>query len=117
MIRLEEVPFELDGKTYKLRCNMNVLADAQDAFGGDFSQALDPEHSFRGLTVFLSAMLNDFAEDMGWPERFDARSLGRKLNKYQVPEADIMALVVASMTPPATQVQGVNGQPTENSGN
>ena len=29
-IRLETMPFELDGKTYQLRCNMNVLADVQE---------------------------------------------------------------------------------------
>ena len=62
MIQLKEIPFELNGKTYKLRCNMNVLADAQAAFGGDFGAALDPDNSFRSLTVFLAAMLNDYAE-------------------------------------------------------
>lgn len=100
MIRLEELPFELGGKPYKLRCNMNVLADVQDAFGGDFGQALDPDNSFKSLTVFLAAMLNDYADEMGWEERFTARSLGRVLKKYQVPEADIMGLVVASMAAP-----------------
>ena len=98
MIRLEEVPFELDGKTYKLRCNMNVLADAQDFYDGDFSQALDPQNTFKSVTVFLAAMLNDYAEEMGWEERFTPRGLGRRLKKNQVPAEKIMDLVVASLT-------------------
>ena len=100
MIRLEELPFELGGKTYMLRCNMNVLADVQEEFGGDFGQALDPDNAFKSLSVFLAAMLNDYADEMGWEERFTARSLGRRLKKHQVPEADIMGLVVASMAAP-----------------
>lgn len=103
MIRLEEMPFELEGKKYLLRCNMNVLADVQEAMGGDFGAALDPSNSFRSLSVFLAAMLNDYADEMGWEERWDARSLGRKLMKHQVPADEIMRLVVASMAAPADE--------------
>ena len=121
MIQLKEIPFELNGKTYKLRCNMNVLADAQAAFDGDFGAALDPDNSFRSLTVFLAAMLNDYAEEMDWEERWTERSLGRVLAKHQIREGDIMGLVVASITPPPSPVSnsdtGTNKQAPENSGN
>lgn len=103
MIRLEEVPFELNGKAYKLRCNMNVLADVQDAMGGDFGASLDPTYSFSSLMVFLAAMLNDYAEEMGWEERFSPRSLGRMLPKHAVPETVIMGLVVRSMAVPTAE--------------
>lgn len=105
MIRMQELPFELGGKTYKLRCNMNVLADAQEAFNGDFGQALSPENSFKSLTVFLAAMLNDYADEMGWEERFTARSLGRQLANYQVPASEIMGLVVSAIAPPADEAE------------
>ena len=29
-LKLEEVPFEFEGKTYMLRCNMAVLEEIQD---------------------------------------------------------------------------------------
>lgn len=120
MIRLEELPFELGGKTYRLRCNMNVLADAQAAFGGDFGEALNPDNSFRSLIVFLAAMLNDYADEMGWEERWTERSLGRVLNKHQVPEHDIMGLVVASMAPQQAESESdtqAAKQAPDNSGN
>lgn len=39
-MRLERVPFEFDGHTFQLCCNMNVLADVQEAFDGKISEAL-----------------------------------------------------------------------------
>ena len=78
-IRLQTEPLELNGKTYLLRCNFNVLADVQEAFGGDFLAAMDDKNSFRSVTEFAAAMCNDYAEEMGWPERFTARQMGRLL--------------------------------------
>lgn len=57
-IRLKTAPFEWRGEKIKLCCNMNVLADVQEAYGGDIS------HAFRGSTIratltFLTAMIND----------------------------------------------------------
>ena len=77
-LRLKSVPYELDGKTYQLRCNMAVLMDVQEAFDGDLTQALSRAHSMRGLLEFLAAMLNDFADEQGWTERWTARQLGRR---------------------------------------
>lgn len=78
-IRLQKEPLEINGKTYLLRCNFNVLADVQEAFGGDFLAAMDDNNSFRAVTEFAAAMCNDYAEEMGWPERFTARQMGRML--------------------------------------
>lgn len=99
-IRLEELPFEMDGKVYKLRCNMNVLADVQDAFGGAIAGALTGENVNRSVMEFLAAMLNDYADEQGWPERFTARQLGRKLPLNVVRPTVIMGLVTRSITPP-----------------
>ena len=99
-IRLEERPFEMDGKVYKLRCNMNVLADVQEAFGGTIGGALSGESVNRSVMEFLAAMLNDYADEQGWPERFTARQLGRRLPLHAVKRLDIMGLVTRSITPP-----------------
>lgn len=98
-IRLEEVPFELDGKTYKLRCNMNVLADVQEQFNGDFTEALSGKNTLRSSLCFLAAMLNDYADEQGWQERFTDKQLGRRYKRFDLPIEDIMGLVVRSVTP------------------
>ena len=102
-IRLETMPFELGGKTYQLRCNMNVLADVQEQYGGDFAAALDAGHSMRSVLDFLAAMLNDYADEQGWPERFSSRDLGRQLHLAEIPREEIMGLVVRAITPPEAQ--------------
>lgn len=99
-IRLEELPFEFDGKQFLLRCNMNVLADVQDAFGGNIGTALTGGNLFRSVLEFLAAMLNDYAEEHGWPERYTARALGRKFTQNTLPAAAIMGLVTRSIAPP-----------------
>lgn len=77
-IRLKETPFELDGKTYLLRCNMNVLADVQEFFDGSLDEALSGKHVLKNSLVWLSAMLNDYSASQGWPERFTPEDLGRR---------------------------------------
>ena len=121
-IRLEEIPFELDGKTYQLRCNMNVLADVQAAYGGTISGALSGENPTQSVLEFLSAMMNDYADEQGWPERWTAKQIGRKLPMHAVKTLDIMGLVARSITPPASDAAPVSGpdtteEPPEDSGN
>ena len=96
-IRLKEVPYELDGKTYILRCNMNVLADVQEACGGTLDPAINGKSSLKGALLFLAAMLNDYADEQGWPERFTAKELGRR--RMNVNETNrIMELVIDGLT-------------------
>lgn len=96
-IRLQTKPFDYEGKTYILRCNMNVLADVQDAYDGNLGAALDEKKPLRSVLAFLAAMMNDYADEMHWPERFTARQLGRTLTSRDLP--DIMGLVVAALVP------------------
>ena len=42
-LQLEELPFELDGKTYLLRCNMAVLEAVQEAHEGNFAEVLEAQ--------------------------------------------------------------------------
>ena len=98
-VKMKEVPFELDGKRYKLRCNMNVLADVQEAYDGDFMESLNSRQSMKSVLEFLAAMLNDYADEMEWPERFTAKQLGRKLYQDEIPGVQIMSLVTEAVLP------------------
>jgi len=109
-LRLEEIPFDFDGKTYMLRCNMNVLADVQDVYGGQIGTALAGDKPTRSVLEFLTAMLNDYAEEQGWPERYTSREVGRKFAPGTLPVVEIMGLVTRSIAPP----QEVSGTDTEN---
>lgn len=96
-LKLEELPFEYEGKEYILRCNMNVLADVQDAYDGNIGAALDEKRPLNSVTKFLAAMMNDYAEEQNWPERVTARQVGHKLSRSLAVE--IMSLIVRSITP------------------
>lgn len=98
-IRIKELPFELEGKTYMLRCNMNVLADIQDAYNGEIGEALSGKSTYKSLLTFLAAMLNDYADDMGWSERWTVKALGRRFRLKDLPSGELMDLVVDSLTP------------------
>lgn len=124
-LRLEELPFEFEGKTYMLRCNMAVLEEIQDAHGGNLIEALDPERAISSALEFLTAMINDYAEDQGWPDRYTRTQVGRRLSfgdlANQVTK-EIMGLVIRSMSVPGEAAQAPEPEtpdetPPENSGN
>ena len=104
-IRLEEMPFDFEGKHFLLRCNMNVLADVQEAYGGSIGAALTEGTPQRSVLEFLAAMMNDYADDKGWPERYTAKRLARRLSPSMVPMTDIMSLVRRAITPPQAEEQ------------
>lgn len=124
-LRLEQIPYEFEGKTYMLRCNMAVLEDIQEAHGGSIEDALDPEHAIHSAVEFLTAMLNDYADEQGWPERFTIKQVKRKLSFGEISTtltSQIMGMVIRSMAPPGKTVPEtpeVNPEdnPPENSGN
>lgn len=110
-LRLESAPFSFEGRSYTLRCNMNVLADVQSAYGGNLAPALSGSGTLRSVLEFLAAMMNDYADEQGWfdpdpytgevvlHKRFTARMLGRKLRREDIPMVKIFALVTAAVTP------------------
>lgn len=108
-LRLEEIPFEFNGKTYMLRCNMNVLADVQELYG-TIGAALTGDKPTRSVMEFITAMLNDYAEEQGWPERYTSREVGRKLSPAMLASAQVMGLVTRAMRSAKT----VSGADTEN---
>ena len=110
-LRLETLPFEFEGRRYLLRCNMNVLADVQEMNDGVISPALEGKRAQKSVLQFLAAMMNDYADEQGWfdePEDggepvlakpFTPRGLGRVLDIYTVPSAQILGLVTRAITP------------------
>lgn len=76
-VRLREEPFEFDGNTYMLRCNMNVLADMQELGGGDFENVLDG--TIASALSVLTVMLNDYADEQGWA-MVTRKTVGRRIN-------------------------------------
>lgn len=124
-LKLEEVPFEFEGKTYMLRCNMAVLEEIQDAHGGNLGEALAPDRAIRSATEFLTAMLNDYADEQDWPERYTRKQVARKLSFGELANgltAQIMGMVIRSMAVPGKAAQAPEPEtpdetPPENSGN
>lgn len=98
-IRLKSLAYEYGGHTYNLVCNMNVLADVQEAMGGNLSKALTQTSSIKNTLTFLAAMLNDAADTEGRPEHFTAKELGRSLTMTEIGKigADIWAIVAAGI--------------------
>lgn len=98
-IRLKSLAYQYGEHTYNLVCNMNVLADVQEAMGGNLSKALTQTSSIKNTLTFLAAMLNDAADTEGRPERFTAKQLGRSLTMTEIGNigGDIWAIVAAGI--------------------
>ena len=90
-LKMEEVPFEMNGKTYILRCNMAVLEEVQEAFDGDIIKAMENQNG--SVCVFLAAMLNDYADEQGWPERYSVKDVKRKVTMGMIMSADVIGLM------------------------
>ncbi len=78
-IRLKTEKYTVGEREYTLTCNMNVLAEVQEANGGDLLGALDGKRSMRTALLVGAAMLNDCAEEHGWSERYTEKTLGRAI--------------------------------------
>lgn len=97
-LRLEEKPLELDGKVYTLRCNMCVLEDLQNAHDGNFSAVMNLP-VFEGAAEVLAAMLNDYAEDMGWEERWTPRAIKKRFSYAYLLDLDILGIFTRAVIP------------------
>ena len=107
MIRLEETPFELEGKRYVLRCNMAVLESVEEQYG-----TLDAlmEVSVRESSLsLLAAMLNDYADEQGWEERWTPARLKRKISYAMLRELDLVGMLFRSVSPSRPDAAGEAG--------
>lgn len=118
-LRQKTLPFVFEGRTYKLRCNMNVLADVQEASGGKISTSLSGKAGLKSSLMYLAAMMTDYADEQNWtdddgmPLTFTWRALGRVLRPEDVPQAEILSLVLDALTPPKSGDAGENTQQPE----
>jgi hypothetical protein len=113
-IRQKMLPFAYGGKTYLLRCNMAVLADVQEENGGRLSPALSGERGMKNALQFLAAMMNDYADEQCWPERYSWRDLGRVLRPKEVPASEIIGLVLDALTARETAAEGTQEETAGN---
>lgn len=114
-IRLKENAFEHAGKRYLLRCNFNVLADVTEEYGGELPDPFDPATQLRVCRSFLAAMVNDYADEQGWPERFTPTELGRELGTdTAILMRAVMPLVVQSVFRRATEDPGKKQETRQN---
>lgn len=104
-VRQKTAEYEYEGKVYNLTCNMNVLADVQEAYDGNLMRALKRVTSLKAALTFLTAMLNDAAETQDLRDEdgkllhVTKHELGCKLTLEQTTEAAqmIAGLIVAAM--------------------
>lgn len=104
-VRQKTAEYEYEGRVYNLTCNMNVLADVQEANDGNLMRALKRAASLKVTLEFLAAMLNDAAETQdlrgkdGKLLHVTKHELGCKLTLEQTTEAArlVRRLIVASM--------------------
>ena len=96
-LRLEEKRLEVEGKTYVLRCNMAVL-DALETAYGSFEAVMElPVRE--GQAAILAAMLNDYAEDMGWEQSWTARKIKKRYSLAGLLELGILGMFNRAITP------------------
>lgn len=113
-LRLEEKPLEIGGRVYKLRCNMAVLDALEAAHGGEISAmfTLPPR---QGACEIMAAMLNDYAEDMGWEQDWTSKKVSKTFPFSAILEADVMGLFQRALTPedavPAPETETPGGDP------
>ena len=98
-IRLQEKKFHFKDRDYILRCNMNVIADVQEACGGNIFRVIDDKSTLKGVLIWLAAMMNDYADEQGWEDYtpYTGRSLGRELTIADIPQIDVMSLVRSAL--------------------
>lgn len=115
-IRLEQKPFEIDGRVYQLRCNMAVL-DRIETSCGNFAAAMElPART--GMAEILAAMLNDYAEDMGWEQDWTAKTVKKKIPYVAILDADVLGMFTRAAIPASAQsTKPAEGNAEPDSGN
>lgn len=97
-IRLKTAKFTFDGREMTLCCNMNVLADVQEAFGGNMSNALKAATA-KTVMCFLTAMINDCLDSEGCDKTYTVKEVGRLIPPSRLSEITslVMELTTAAL--------------------
>lgn len=98
-MRLKELAIWLDGQRYVLRCNMNVLAELQEACDG-LGSLLESKMGLRSFNRLVAAMVNEAADSAGLDVRYTDKEIGRKLGwkDFQRYKDDVFALFIAAIS-------------------
>lgn len=95
-LRLKTADVTVGGRTYKICCNMNVLADVQEIYGGDMRRALN-DTSAKGIRNFLTAMINDARDSLG-EEPLTAKQVGRDVS-FDCAKETVLPLILSAFSP------------------
>ena len=116
-LQLETLPFEIDGHTYPLVCNMNVLEKLQNGPAeGDFGKLLELP-SFKLVFEIFLAMVEDACEtnpDLPVP---DPKKLKRMFNPTQLSKAGLVAMFTRAISPDTVSDPDTSEKTSESQGN
>lgn len=101
-IRLKTADVTVGGRTYKICCNMNVLADVQEMYDGNMSKALE-DTTANGMRNFLTAMVNDARDSLG-EGPLTAKQVGREIS-FSNAKKTVMPLILAAFVPSENKQQ------------
>lgn len=101
-LRLKTADVTVGGRTYKISCNMNVLADVQEMYDGNMSKALE-DTTANGMRNFLTAMVNDARDSLG-EEPLTAKQVGREIS-FSNAKKIVMPLILAAFVPTKNKQQ------------
>lgn len=101
-LRLKTADVTVGGRTYKISCNMNVLADVQEMYDGNMSKALE-DTTANGMRNFLTAMVNDARDSLG-EEPLTAKQVGREIS-FSNAKKIVMPLILAAFVPSKNEQQ------------
>lgn len=114
-LRLKTADLTVGGRTYKVCCNMNVLADVQEMCGGKLGRGIE-DTSTKGLLHWITAMVNDARDDMG-EEPLTVKQVGRLLPVGDLPaiRGTVTGLLTSSLRAPEgeQEEQGKNALTTQ----
>lgn len=101
-LRLKTADVTVGGRTYKISCNMNVLADVQEMYEGNMSKALE-DTTANGMRNFLTAMVNDARDSLG-EEPLTAKQVGREIS-FSNAKKIVIPLILAAFVPSKNKQQ------------
>lgn len=101
-LRLKTADVTVGGRTYKISCNMNVLADVQEMYDGNMSKALE-DTTANGMRNFLTAMVNDARDSLG-EGPLTAKQVGREIS-FSNAKKIVMPLILAAFVPSKNKQQ------------
>lgn len=97
-IRLKTAEMTIDGRNYKVCCNIGVLAEVQEMCGGKLGKGIY-DTSVKGLLRWITAMVNDARDDSGEPP-LTMKQIGRLIPMGELPALrdTVTALLNASLS-------------------